>query len=450
MSAGARSFAGACVIFSGLLIAGAGGGIASADVDSSASAGQTQDGGGPSASGGSNNSTADSLNRAVQNAANGVVSAAQGIANTVGSLAGAAQRPGASSHHQSILPRFPLTTFGGTPTAHGSTRPEAVPESTPLTDDDKLPQSAVDPQAAPVDGPAVTPPAITPPAVTPPAVTPPPAHPLAAVTTNIVNPASNVATALTSAVVSVPGVVASLPGSTAPVADIISSLQTTITSVADAAAPLAQVPSDLSALFGLDATPAPTPTQGGAGTDRRPIHTAAAAPSVVVPQTSALSQLLLPTAGGEGVTAPGDVVAATAPLGGQQTLPTDHGESTSAAPAANGDAAGGVLTTVEKVVGAFVASVSVLAVLALALPGVGGLLLTWAVGIRLGYRQAKAAAALPSLAAARFVGSGPIGAVRSGSQVALGSRSARARRSAATQPAPIAGVFPIESGNRVA
>jgi hypothetical protein len=79
---------------------------------------------------------------------------------------------------------------------------------------------------------------------------------------------------------------------------------------------------------------------------------------------------------------------------------------------------GGTLSTVERVIGAFVASASITALVAMALPGVGALLATCAAGIRIGYRQAKAGATLPPVIA-RFAGSGPLGVVRSGSQVAL-------------------------------
>ena len=77
-----------------------------------------------------------------------------------------------------------------------------------------------------------------------------------------------------------------------------------------------------------------------------------------------------------------------------------------------------VLSTVEHVIGAVVATVSLTALAALALPGLLGLLSTCAAGIRIGYRQAKATSALPDTAISRFVGSGPVGVVRSGSQVA--------------------------------
>jgi len=98
-----------------------------------------------------------------------------------------------------------------------------------------------------------------------------------------------------------------------------------------------------------------------------------------------------------------------------------------------------VLTQVEHAIGAFVATVSLTALAAVALPGLLGLLTTCAAGVRVGYRQAKAASALPHTAISRFVGSGPIGVVRSSSQVEMRSRASRVAR-----PAPVPAERPTE------
>ena len=68
------------------------------------------------------------------------------------------------------------------------------------------------------------------------------------------------------------------------------------------------------------------------------------------------------------------------------------------------------------------ASLSALA--AVALPGVGGLLIVCAAGVRLGYRQAKAGLAAQATAIANFTGSGVQGVAGSGSLVALRPRTA--------------------------
>jgi hypothetical protein len=69
------------------------------------------------------------------------------------------------------------------------------------------------------------------------------------------------------------------------------------------------------------------------------------------------------------------------------------------------------------------ASLSALA--AVTLPGVGGLLILCAAGVRLGYRQAKAGLALQATAIARFAGSRLLGVARSGSLVASRPRTSR-------------------------
>jgi hypothetical protein len=61
-------------------------------------------------------------------------------------------------------------------------------------------------------------------------------------------------------------------------------------------------------------------------------------------------------------------------------------------------------------------------------PGIGGLLIVCAAGIRVGYRQAKAGLALRASGIARFAGPGPMGVVRSGSLIALHSRTPRLGR----------------------
>jgi hypothetical protein len=119
--------------------------------------------------------------------------------------------------------------------------------------------------------------------------------------------------------------------------------------------------------------------------------------------------------------------------------------SNAAAPAAPKEAGStDVLSVVEHVIGAFVATVSLTALAAVALPGLAGLLTTCAAGIRVGYRQAKAASELPNTAISRFVGSGPVGVVRTGSQVQLRSRvshvlGAKSRNAAPTRALRVVG-----------
>ena len=83
-----------------------------------------------------------------------------------------------------------------------------------------------------------------------------------------------------------------------------------------------------------------------------------------------------------------------------------------------------------------VKSPSLAALAATALPGVAGILILTAAGVRLGYRQAKAQLALKAAGIARFA-PGPIGVVRSGSFVSVAKRPTRVVRPARTvRPAP--------------
>jgi hypothetical protein len=85
----------------------------------------------------------------------------------------------------------------------------------------------------------------------------------------------------------------------------------------------------------------------------------------------------------------------------------------------------------QHTVDAFLAPLSLVVLAALASPGVAGLVLLGAVGMFVGYRQARAASMLRAVNIARFVKSGPLGVVRSGGLVAL---RPRASQSADDQP----------------
>jgi hypothetical protein len=64
-------------------------------------------------------------------------------------------------------------------------------------------------------------------------------------------------------------------------------------------------------------------------------------------------------------------------------------------------------------------SVSLAALAAAALPGIGGLGIFTAAGVRIGHRQAKAGLALQSPDIARFARPGPLGIVREGSFIGI-------------------------------
>ena len=93
------------------------------------------------------------------------------------------------------------------------------------------------------------------------------------------------------------------------------------------------------------------------------------------------------------------------------------------------------LSFLEHTVRAVLAPASLSALAAIALPGIGGLLIICAAGMRVGYRQAKAVLAVRSSGIARFIRQGPLGVVRSGSLVALRPRALRVVRPAASRAA---------------
>ena len=85
-----------------------------------------------------------------------------------------------------------------------------------------------------------------------------------------------------------------------------------------------------------------------------------------------------------------------------------------------------VRSVIQYTVDAFLAPLSLVILAALASPGVAGLLLLSAAGMFVGYRQARAASMLRAVGIARFVKSGPLGVVRSGSLVAVHPRTSNA------------------------
>jgi hypothetical protein len=139
----------------------------------------------------------------------------------------------------------------------------------------------------------------------------------------------------------------------------------------------------------------------------------------------------------------GDVTA-PATLGGIAAvgLSADLSLSGTAPLAVEGARPTGALSLLEHTVRAVLAPASLSALAAIALPGIGGLLIVCAAGMRLGYRQAKAALALRSTGIARFARQGPLGVVRTGALVTL-----HPRRTGAQRPRTLHVVRPDASGS---
>ncbi|OBK80367.1 hypothetical protein A5650_05140 [Mycobacterium sp. 1164985.4] len=221
---------------------------------------------------------------------------------------------------------------------------------------------------------------------------------------------------------------AGLQTSTTPVRDAMTSLQTMLSTVVGA---VSRVPSDFYAMLGIPVSSNPPQSLiGGSGTlDVRKVNAptggpfialhAVEAPHVMSPADGSLFGTMAPSA------APGKVIPSgtVQPLSISGTVPL--------APAAAPASARSIF---EHVIEAVLVPASLTALAAIALPGVGALLVVAAAGVRVGYRQAKAGVALRASGIARFAGSGPLGVVRSGSMVALRQRARGPRTKRAVCP----------------
>jgi len=259
---------------------------------------------------------------------------------------------------------------------------------------------------------------------------------------NVVGPVSNVSALVQDMLTSAAGAVVPLTqlqsdlysfllgiAGVAPISDVSALVQDMLRKVVEAVVLLAQLPSDLfSFLLGIGGVP---PVVGGvAGTDG-PGRSAAAGASVAsrLPLGLPLAGILgpplagasrLPVTGEATGVATLDVIALgrASAVSGMAPLPPD---------AAFSIAAG---SSFRQVFGELVLPVSLWALAAGALPGVGGLVILFSTGARLGYRQAKAGFALRTAGIASFARSGavPLGVVRSASLVVIRPRALRVVR----------------------
>lgn len=250
-------------------------------------------------------------------------------------------------------------------------------------------------------------------------------------------PVTNAVATVAGVALTVPSVVAGIPGSEDPLGDVITSLQSMLDTVNDAVAPLALVPGDLYSLMvgGLASTPLQS---AGATSD---LGLSAAAGAGLAPSVTPFAGPL-PPAGPGGMPLLGDVVA-PATLGGIAVagLSTDLSLSGTAPLAIGGAGPTDALSFLEHTVKAVLAPASLTALAAFALPGLAGLLIICAAGMRLGYRQAKAALAVRTSAISRFAHQGPLGVVRSGSLVSLHTRRPRSRRVLKPSASPVTPLF---------
>jgi hypothetical protein len=253
----------------------------------------------------------------------------------------------------------------------------------------------------------------------------------AAAVKKVVDPVTNAVVTVVAVAQSVPGVLVALPNSPDPVADVIASLQVMLTTVSDAVVPLAtELPGNLLTLL---ATPTDTPTPsavigrshalGAFATEAAPALAPASLPPGAVPDFS-----IGPMLG-----------AGAAPVVFRDVEPTAFHQdfSLSGTTALSPESAdrSNVASFLEHTVGAIFLPASLSALAAFALPGIAGLLIVCAAGMRVGYRQAKAAMVARNSRIARFAIGGPLGVVRTGSMIAL--RRPRGLRSATTSQAAL-------------
>lgn len=421
-----RSAAGVCVLSATLFLGSAAVAVADTGSEGGGSSSQTSTGGTESSSPTSSGS-ATSITKNVRPGAVLAGAIQDRVRTTVRDFTGALN--GLGQHQVPKVTIFPKprtqqtatdssTVSATAPT--GSTEPSAPVDdpTTPLTD-------PATPLATTLDAPASTSPAATFPTLR---VTPPPVSKLAASLTGSMNSAANSAK---DAIDALPALLASLPTSTNPVGDVLATVQSVLTSVGESVTTISEIPGDLSTLLGFPPSTAPTATIGGtAGALRTAPAPATASPIDLLP--AMLAQAPAVTSGGSaagGVTAP-PAFAGTVAAGLSQELANTaplslHGVSS----------AGSTASVLERAVSKMLVPVSIAALAALALPGVGGLLVVSALGVRIGYRQAKANFVLQASGISRFAGPGPLGVVRSGSFISLHERTGRTRVARTGRPA---------------
>jgi hypothetical protein len=405
-----RLAAGICVLATGLLIGSAGGAIAAADTESTGSTTPSQ-GADPSS---------QSVSTAIAPTAIFAETSKQPTGPTLVSDVIRKLQELGKPRQRTVVITESTTDPVATDTKTDSAEPDVTPATTePAASDSNVAASELNstkPQTNNTD--AVASDSNTP----APTLSPPPPS----LSNVVIQPVTHAVGTLAGAALSVPGVIVSLPSSETPVADVITAVQNILISVNDAVVPLAQMPSDLYSLLvvaGMDAMPVGTVgTSFGAGL-------IIPARSATVPPLAPVPPPVPPASPVAGMPVLGDVTAPAA-LGATATagLRANLSLSGTAPIAADSVVPSTALSLLEHTVKAVLAPASLSALAAFALPGVGGILIMCAAGMRFGYRQAKAALAVQTTRISRFARQGPLGVVRPGSLVAVHQRHPRTLR----------------------
>ena len=234
----------------------------------------------------------------------------------------------------------------------------------------------------------------------------------------VVIPLSNAGALLAQALKQAGFTLANLPNSQTPLTDVIASLAMVVGGVVGAVVEVARVPGNLVTMLTGAPGGVQPPMIGGSAAEttmRIPVDVpllgqgmSQAPPAVVTPDAPLV----------------GPAIRASNPAGILTTGLKNDLTLSGLAPVPSG-VNPATTSFLDNVVSSILVPASLTALAAIAVPGIGGLLIVCAAGVRVGYRQAKAGLALRASGIARFAGPGPIGVVRSGSLITLHTRTSR-------------------------
>lgn len=249
----------------------------------------------------------------------------------------------------------------------------------------------------------------------------------------VVPPVTNEVASVDDPAASVQTEAASPVSGAAPASDVITALAYFFIALTDDDAAFIEIPGDLLSLLGIPlmgdgATPSLTAGGIGGSLLAGALHTAASAQlaSSLAVQAGWPGMLIAP--GDSAALASAGAVVRRTPGGVGATGAVEQRSVGLKAVLADGILPENLRSVLQHTVDAFLAPLSLLALAALASPGVTGLVLLSAAGMFVGYRQARAASMLRAVGIARFVKAGPLGVVRSGGLVALHARPSDAAR----------------------
>jgi hypothetical protein len=401
-----RFAASVCVLSTGLLIGSAGGGIAWADTDagSEPSASSTSSQGAEGAAQGV--TTASEPAKPVANPLETTLQNMRAVLGSLRKLANQQTPDQKSEQTESVVPSSKQDTE-----ALGTATTDVIPAAPATT------AVASDETAVATHSNLVPP--VTNPLAPVATVVPPATNPLAPIST-VVEPVTNAVARVVNVFASVPAGLMALPTSPTPITDVITLIQEMLTSATDVVVTLAQLPSNLYSMLASLPTETATSTVGGG------VNPDASAPVVATRASQSLEVAPIFLAGGMALPvdiAPLETLGDIATTGLSNELPA----SGIATPARDVIAQSGLGSFLEHTVRALFVPASLSALAAVALPGVGGLLIICALGTRLGYRQAKALLEVRRAGIAVFAGPGPLGVVRAGSLIALRPRASGVR-----------------------